>query len=407
MRHRRPSPTMMEGQDYAEDDEGLFRFDNEEDETAFLNELNDDDLMEPLTPVGSAEPTAPVALHHAGAAASRRPHNNNHNSNFSSVTAWQHPEPASPPPPPLSYSPSPSTTPATHYRPTDRRRLSRRSRQSHLSHQGSDQSLGQRAHRPPSVPSAHHEDLQQLDSQTLQHAYQTHEKPICHLPPGQDQDADEDAADEDDVQDDDVQDRTQDQSMNIGNELDADELKENGFVEVDAEGVQAMFNGNEADRVTAQKFQSEVVKTIKQNGKVVYMVGQATSQWWLSSEMQKRRRAAARQMLDIGGSVVTSAGNVIMNNTPIGGVVTSVSDNVTAFRAAPFRYTMQGLGFMKKDKSAATVLSPTATDACISNDDFMAGDSDRRFAPSPTIVQDEDEDDMLGVLNFDEDDEDI
>ncbi|KAL1867865.1 hypothetical protein Daus18300_006140 [Diaporthe australafricana] len=393
---------MMEGQDYAEDDEGLFRFDNEEEETAFLNGLNDDDLMEPLTPVGSAEPAAPVALHHAGAAASRRPHNNNHNGNFSSVTAWQHPEPASPPPPPLSYSPSPSTTPATHYRPTDRRRSSRRSRQSQLSHQGSDQSLGQRAHRPPSIPSAHHEDLQQLDSQTLQHAYQSHEKPSYHLPPVQDQDADEDAADEDDVED-----RTQDQSMIIRNELATDELKENGFVEVDAEGVEAMFNGNEADRVTAQKFQSEVVKTIMQNGKVVYMVGQATAQWWLSSEMQKRRRAAARQLLDIGGSVVTSAGNVIMNKTPIGGVVTSVSDNVTAFRAAPFRYTMQGLGFMKKDKSAATVLSPTTNDTRISTDDLMAADSDRHFAPSPTIVKGEDEDDMLGVLNFDEDDEDI
>ena len=97
-----------------------------------------------------------------------------------------------------------------------------------------------------------------------------------------------------------------------------DELRENGFVEIDADGVQAMFNGNEADRITAQKFQSEVLKTMKQNGKVVYMVGQATAQWWLSSEMQKRRRAAARRMLDIGGAVASSAGNVIMNNTPIG-----------------------------------------------------------------------------------------
>lgn len=393
---------MMEGRDYAEDDEGLFRFDNEEEEAAFLNGLNEDELMEPLTPVGSAEPViAPAALHHAAAAAaaSGRPHNNHgssNNNNFSSVNAWQHPEPASPPPPPLSYSPSPSTTPATHYRPADRRRLSsRRSRQSQLSHQGSDQSLGQQAHHPPSAPAGvHHEDLRQLDPQTLRYA---------HQPPAQDQ------VDDDSLAGDEIQDRNQDQGMITQDEPTRDELRENGFVEIDADGVQAMFNGNEADRVTAQKFQSEVLKTIKQNGKVVYMVGQATAQWWLSSEMQKRRRAAARRMLDIGGAVASSAGNVIMNNTPIGGVVTTVSDNVTAFRAAPFRYTMQGLGIMKKDKSAAAVLSTTTTttDPHMANDDFLSPDDDRHFASSPTIVQDEDEDDMLGVLNFDEDVDDM
>lgn len=389
---------MMEGRDYAEDDEGLFRFDNEEEEAAFLNGLNEDELMEPLTPVGSAEPViAPAALHHsAAAAASGRPHNNtsNNNNNFSSVNAWQHPEPASPPPPPLSYSPSPSTTPATHYRPADRRRLSsRRSRQSQLSHQGSDQSLGQHAHRPPTGPtSVLYEDLQQLDPQTLRYT---------HQPPGQDQ------VDDDGFANDDMEDRIHDQDMITHDEPTRDELRDNGFVEIDADGVQAMFNGNEADRVTAQKFQSEVLKTIKQNGKVVYMVGQATAQWWLSSEMQKRRRAAARRMLDIGGAVASSAGNVIMNNTPIGGVVTTVSDNVTAFRAAPFRYTMQGLGIMKKDRSATAVLSPTAADPRVSDDDFLGPDDDRHFAPSPTIVQDEDDDDMLGVLNFDEDEDDI
>ena len=385
---------MMEGRDYAEDDEGLFRFDNEEEEAAFLSGLHEDDLMEPLTPVGSAEPIAPAALHHAAAAASGRPHNSNNNNNFSSVTAWQHPEPASPPPPPLSYSPSPGTTPATHYRPADRRRLSsRRSRQSQLSHQGSEQSLSQRAHRPPPVPaSVHHEDLQQLEPHTLRQAHQL---------PGHDQ------SDDDDLVIDDVEGGAQDQGVFTRHEPTGDELKDNGFVEIDADGVQAMFNGNEADRVTAQKFQSEVLKTIKQNGKVVYMVGQATAQWWLSSEMQKRRRAAGRRMLDIGGAVASSAGNVIMNNTPIGGVVTSVSDNVTAFRAAPFRYTMQGLGIMKRDKSAAAALSPAAPDDRMSNDNFLAPDDDRHFAASPTIVQDQDEDDMLGVLNFDEDTDDI
>lgn len=391
---------MMEGRDYAEDDEDLFRFDNEEEEADFLRGLNEDELMEPLTPVGSAEPViAPAALHHSAAAASGRPHINQHN-NFSSVNAWQHPEPASPPPPPLSYSPSPSTTPATHYRPADRRRLSsRRSRQSQLSHQGSDQSLGQHAHRPPTVPaSVHHADLQQLDPQTLRYA---------HQPPAHDQIDDDDDDDDDGLANDDVEDRVQARGMITQDEPTKDELRENGFVEIDADGVQVMFNGNEADRVTAQKFQSEVLKTIKQNGKVVYMVGQATAQWWLSSEMQKRRRAAGRRMLDIGGAVASSAGNVIMNNTPIGGVVTTVSDNVTAFRAAPFRYTMQGLGIMKKDKPANAALSSTATDSRVSDGGFYGQDDNRHFASSPTIVQDQDEDDMLGVLGFDEDADDM
>ncbi|KAG8169599.1 hypothetical protein KVR01_000344 [Diaporthe batatas] len=387
MRRRPRSPTMMEGRDYADDDEGLFRFDTEEEEAAFMNNLNEDDLMEPLTPVGSAEPViAPAILHHAAAtaaaAASGRPHSSSHSNNFSSVNAWQQPEPASPPPPPLSYSPSPSATPATHHRPADRRRLSsHRSRQSRLSHQGSDQSLAQHSHRPAPVPAAaHHEDLQ-------------------HQPPVQDQ------VDDDGLIDDDLGGQIQHQRAVNEDEPSRDELRENGFVEIDADGVEAMFNGNEADRITAQKFQSEVLKTIKQNGKVVYMVGQATAQWWLSSEMQKRRRAAARRMLDIGGAVASSAGNVIMNNTPIGGVVTTVSDNVTAFRAAPFLYTMQGLGIMKKNKPTTAVLSPTTANQHMSNDRLLGPDEDKHFAPSPAIVQDEIEDDMLGVLNFDDADD--
>lgn len=385
---------MMEGRDYADDDEGLFRFDTEEEEAAFMSNLNEDDLMEPLTPVGSAEAViAPAVLHHAAAAAaSGRPHSNSNNNNFSSVDAWQHPEPASPPPPPLSYSPSPSATPATHHRPADRRRLSsRRSRQSQLSQQGSDQNLAHQSHRPTPLPTGtHHEDLQQLDIRTLQHQ---------HQPPVRDRVGD------DDLFGDDIQGQIQDQGAVNEDEPSKDELRENGFVEIDSDGVQAMFNGNEADRITAQKFQSEVLKTMKQNGKVVYMVGQATAQWWLSSEMQKRRRAAARRMLDIGGAVASSAGNVIMNNTPIGGVVATVSDNVTAFRAAPFLYTMQGLGIMKKDRPATAVLSPTTADQRLSNDGFLGSDEDKHFAPSPAIVQDEGEDDMLGVLNFDDADE--
>jgi hypothetical protein len=382
---------MMEGRDYADGDpdEGLFRFENEDEEAEILNSFDDDDedLMQPLTPVGSAEPAvAPAALRHA-AAASGRPHSTTNNNHFSSVNAWQHPEPASPPPPSLSYSPSPGTTPATQQRPADRRRLSSyRSRQSQLSHQGSDQSLGQHAHRPPSAAFAHHEDLQQLDPQTLRHRYQ---------PPGHDRAHDEGLVGDDFGGKD--QDEGDDQGQRLISEGEpmGDELTENGFVEIDGDGVQAMFNGNEADRITAQKFQSEVLKTIKQNGKVVYMVGQATAQWWLSSEMQKRRRATARRMLDIGGAVASSAGNAIMNNTPIGGVVTTVSNNVTAFRAAPFRYTMQGIGIIRKDKPTTAIPSPTTNNP----------HDDSHFAPSPAIVPDEGEDDMLGCLDLDEEDD--
>ncbi|ROW01347.1 hypothetical protein VMCG_05880 [Cytospora schulzeri] len=375
---------MMEGQDYLDDEEAVFHFDDEDDEIAAMNTLGDEDLienLEPLTPVGSAGPTAP-----ATAPGSRRPHS----TNFSSAQAWQHLDHASPPPS-LSHSPSPRAIPAIQYRPQNHRRSSRRSRQPQLSRQGSDQSLGQRAHRPQPIQSHHHEDLQQLDPYTLQqqqqqqHAYAT---PPDSLP-------------------------SRHQDVHI-EDADLVTMKEAGdYVEIPAEDYEQMFNGNEADRITAQKFQSEVVRAFQQNGRVVFMVGQATAQWWLSPEMQKRRRAAGRRMLDIGGAVASGAGNVIMNSTPVGGVVRSVSSNVSAFRAAPFRYTMQGLGIMKKDAAAGTVTTPTSTGVPMSHDGLATPPNGKSAMPEPAIVEDgpydefDDEEGMgmFGALDMGEDDD--
>lgn len=189
-------------------------------------------------------------------------------------------------------------------------------------------------------------------------------------------------------------------------------MKEVGdFVEIPAEDYEQMFNGNEADRITAQKFQSEVIRAFQQNGRVVFMVGQATAQWWLSPEMQKRRRAAGRRMLDIGGAVASGAGNVIMNNTPVGGVVRSVSSNVSAFRAAPFRYAMQGLGIMRKDGTVSTVTTPTNTEVPMLPDGLSIPTNGRSAIPEPAIVEDgpydefDDEEGMgmFGALDMGED----
>lgn len=372
---------MMEGQDYMEDEEAVFHFDDEDDEIAAMNTLADEDLienLEPLTPVGSADPTAPVA-----APGSRRPHS----TNFSSAKAWQYAEHTSPPPS-LSHSPSPRAIPTNHYRPENHRRSSRRSRQTQLSRQGSDQSLGQRAHRPQPIHSQHHEDLQQLDPYTLQQQQQAYGTPPDSLP-------------------------SRHQDVHV-TDAELVTMKEAGdFVEIPAEDYEQMFNGNEADRITAQKFQSEVIRAFQQNGRVVFMVGQATAQWWLSPEMQKRRRAAGRRVLDIGGAVASGAGNVIMNNTPVGGVVRSVSSNVSAFRAAPFRYTMQGLGIMKKDAAVATVTTSTSTEGSMSPDGLSTPINDRSTIPEPAIVEDDPYDEfddeegmgMFGALDMDEDDD--
>lgn len=372
-----------------EDDEPVFHFDDEEDEIAAMNAIADEDLienLEPMTPVGSADPgTAATAA--AAGPGSRRPHSHK----YSSAHAWQRTEPASPPPS-LSHSPSPHATPANQYRPKHQRHPSHRTRQSQLSHQGSDQSLGQRAHRPQSIHSNQHEDLQQLDPYTLQHQHQ-HQHQAYETPPNS------------------LPSRHQDGRITNADPVAINDVGD--YVEIPAEDYEQMFNGNEADRITAQKFQSEVIRAFQQNGRVVFMVGQATAQWWLSPEMQKRRRAAGRRMLDIGGAVASGAGNVIMNSTPVGGVVRSVSSNVSAFRASPLRYTMQGLGIFKKDAAAATIAIPTGPGKPMTLGSPATPPDGKSSIPEPTIVADDpfdefdDEDGMgmFGALDMDEDEE--
>ncbi|KAK7736537.1 hypothetical protein SLS53_006968 [Cytospora paraplurivora] len=297
---------MMEGQDYMEDDEPVFHFDDEEDEIAAMNTIADEDLienLEPMTPVGSADPGTAATAAAAG-------------------------------------------------------------------------------------PGNHHEDLQQLDPYTLQHQHQAYETPPNSLPS-----------------------RHQDGRITDADPVAMDEVGD--YVEIPAEDYEQMFNGNEADRITAQKFQSEVIRAFQQNGRVVFMVGQATAQWWLSPEMQKRRRAAGRRMLDIGGAVASGAGNVIMNSTPVGGVVRSVSSNVSAFRASPLRYTMQGLGIFRKDAAAATIAIPTGTGKPMSLGGPATPPDGKSSIAEPAIVADDpydefdDEDGMgmFGALDMDEDEE--
>lgn len=179
---------------------------------------------------------------------------------------------------------------------------------------------------------------------------------------------------------------------------------------IPAEEVEMMFNGNEESRITAQKFKDQVINATLQNGKVVYMVGQATVEWWMSPDMQKRRRAAGRKLLDVSGAVVTGAGSAIMSNTPLGRVCDSVSTNVNAFRAAPFSYTMQGLGIMKKSAGAMTVVSSAGMNGHNSQDDYIASPDNKHPGIEPTIADedafvDEWEDDEgmgMGMGMFDE-----
>ncbi|ROW06653.1 hypothetical protein VPNG_06765 [Cytospora leucostoma] len=331
----------------------------EDDEPVFHFDDEEDEIAAMNTVadedlIENLEPMTPVGSVDPGtaatAAAAGPGSRRPHSHNFSSAHAWQRPEPASPPPS-LSHSPSPHATPAN---------------------------------------LNHHEDLQQLDPYTLQHQHQhqAYETPPNSLPS-----------------------RHQD-----GRITDADSVAINevgDYVEIPAEDYEQMFNGNEADRITAQKFQSEVIRAFQQNGRVVFMVGQATAQWWLSPEMQKRRRAAGRRMLDIGGAVASGAGNVIMNSTPVGGVVKSVSSNVSAFRASPLRYTMQGLGIFKKDAAAATIAIPTGTGKPMSLGGPATPPDGKSSIAEPAIVADDlydefdDEDGMgmFGALDMDEDEE--
>lgn len=159
------------------------------------------------------------------------------------------------------------------------------------------------------------------------------------------------------------------------------------------EMLEVMYNGDEESRVTAQKVGAQMLHACQQNGKVVVMMGQATAQWWMSPEMAKRRRAAGRKVYDASSQVASGAGNVIWTSTPVGRICTSLSTNVSAFKAAPFSYTW---GFVRrKDPGAAPAPAPD-TNARTSGEKLTGG---KRPASEPAIAN---EDDGFGS-DFDED----
>lgn len=141
-----------------------------------------------------------------------------------------------------------------------------------------------------------------------------------------------------------------DQSLHRGQDLDPDldPDSDSDFVEISGdEPLEVNENGN---LVTRREVQAQLVKVAKESGKFTCLVAQATAEWWLSPEMRRRKRVAAQRLLDASGAVALGAGNVLMNNTPLGRVTAGVANNVNAFRAAPFRYTMQGIGMVKKEE---------------------------------------------------------
>lgn len=386
----------MEESDYLEYEEPLFTFDNEQDEAAAMDQmhLEDDDIdHEPLTPYGSADASASAVVQ-TSAAGSGRLH-------LSSATAWQNP--VSPSPPALSHSPSPRTPATFQYRQQDPRIQSRYvSRRNSIQHQQDQpvaqtprQNLGQPAY-PPLDASIRRREVQQASNYNKYERPPSQEASPHYAPSPRPRDLEEPDL----------------ITLNPTQNPDHDQE----YVMIPAEEVEAMFNGNEESRITAQKFKEQVVNATMQNGKVVYMVGQATVEWWLSPEMQKRRRAAGRKLLDVGGAVVSGAGSVIMSSTPLGRVCDSVSTNVTAFRAAPLSYTMQGLGIVKRTPGAAAATLPPATTSDRGlGSDLMASPGGKHMNFEPAIADDdalgedwEDEDEFGGAMGmgmdmFDED----
>lgn len=407
MRKHRSSSRMMEESDYLEYEEPLFTFDNEQDEVAAMDQmhLHDDIDHEPLTPYGSAEAAAPAAVQ-ASTNGSGRLH-------ISSATAWQAPVHSSPPA--LSHSPSPRTPATFQYRQQDPRGPSRYvSRRNSIQYQQdrpdsqlSRHNLGQPAY-PSLDASTRRRELPQPDNDDDDN--DRYERP------GQPREASPRYAPSPrhhDLEEPDLITLNSPPNPNPNPNPNPDQEQE--YVMIPAEEVEAMFNGNEESRITAQKFKDQVVNATVQNGKVVYMVGQATLEWWMSPDMQRRRRAAGRKLLDVGGAVVSGAGSVIMSSTPLGRVCDSVSTNVSAFRAAPFSYTMQGLGIMKRAPTTVAALPPAATFDDDLDDDLMPSPSARRTTHEPviadedTLIEDwEDGDEFggsmgMGMGMFDED----
>lgn len=387
---------MMEESDYLEYEEPLFTFDNEQDEAAAMDQMqfHDDIDHEPVTPYGSAGASVAGPAQPSAAGPSRH--------QMSSATAWQNPTPAHSSPPALSHSPSPRTPATFQYRQQDPRVSSRytsRRNSTHYQHdrpdlQASRQNLGQAAY-PPMDASIRRREAQQAANYDKFERRQSYEASPRHAP----------SRGHYDLEEPDLITLNPSTTHDPNPNLDSKPDHEQEYVMIPAEEVEAMFNGNEESRITAQKFKDQVINATMQNGKVVYMVGQATVEWWMSPDMQKRRRAAGRRLLDVGGAVVTGAGSVIMSSTPLGRVCDSVSTGVTAFKAAPFSYTMQSLGIVKSNPGAT--LPPAATfDRGLGNNQVASPGAkhtslEPAIADQDAIIDDwEEEDDFDGSMGM-------
>lgn len=155
------------------------------------------------------------------------------------------------------------------------------------------------------------------------------------------------------------------------------------------------FNGDEASLVTAKKLGEQVVVAVLANGKVVYMAGQATVQYFQSPSMVKARRDLAKAAVDGSVAVLSGAGSAIMTHTPVGRVCDSVSTNVNEFRAAPGRYALQGLGIMKRDP-ASSIEGPESTEAL---DEYEVVYPELQGQPpnNPVIAQEDEEEDLIDI----------
>lgn len=451
------------------DDEPLFRFDNDDEEAAVMDQiLNEGDIdADPVTPYGSAGPSAPSAAAHTGDGSGRL--------HLSSAQIWQNPDhnPENASPPPLTYSPSPRTTSSFKHRHQDPHRPQRQrfsSSHSNSQHQHQHQLSRHEAAQGPdqtpdglsspiSNPSLNQQyvDEQQLDGHSAHRHRRSREKPTRNVPtkpkhghevhlegrvPRQHSsyvvnprhvgsDKRQDYNDPDLAAPQDLY-QHEHHTLHHQSSLDAEpqqDVRPASLIDHEEPDMQVvepedcheyelipadevhemMYNGDEESRITAQKFKAQIVHAVTQNGKVCYMVLQATAQWWRSPEMNKRRRAAGRKVYDVSSQVVTGAGQVILTSTPVGRICDSVSANVNAFKAAPFTYAMQGLGVMKKSPgpeqaptSSTDVSQPKAPK------DLVALGLGEEPGSEPVIANDDgfgsefDEDACLGLDMFDE-----
>lgn len=455
--------------EFLDDDEPFFRFDNEDEEAAAMDQILDDgDLdADPMTPFGSVDPTASSAAVHVDDGPGRL--------HLSSAQIWQSPDrnPENASPPPLTYSPSPRTTSSFKHRHQDPSR-SRRHHRFSSSHNSSHQHQHQPQTSRHDAAPASNQDLnglsspisdlslhqQYVDSQQTsdgsRHHRRPREKEARHVSARARPAYEEHLEERIPLQDPSYVPNSQQSVPGSRSEYNDPDLAapqdlhhhndripqplssairepqrsvpSNDFLDHESTDIrlvtpedcqdyelipadevhEMMYNGDEESRITAQKFKEQIVHAVTQNGKVCYMVLQATAQWWRSPEMNKRKRAAGRKLYDVSSQVVSGAGQVIMTSTPVGRICDSVSANVTAFKAAPLTYTMQGLGVMKRTSEGASALPSAGIARSKAPQDSTVLGLGEKPGPGPIIADDDgfgsefDEDACLGLDMFDE-----